>query len=144
MKSDEIARKRALLASRAVTMGGVLMLAACGTTDSSTGDAGTLADSGGSDTSGGDTGGADVDEDTSVDAGGDAETDTAPDVLADAGPGCSDELDGVCPEDCIPDNDHDCCLDPNWGGGPDWCSYDPEFGCGCAVEGPFAPPAVLV
>jgi len=127
------ARARALRASLAVTLGGALAAAGCGT--SQTDDRRTT-DAGPTDTStdGGET-------DAATDAAPDAEPDTSPDVApdtppADVAPSCADESDGVCPEGCTIDDDYDCCMDFD----PDWCTYDPEWGCGCAVEGPFAPP----
>jgi hypothetical protein len=53
---------------------------------------------------------------------------------------CSKELDGVCPESCNQQTDADCCEAPRAEGGM-WCTYNSEWGCSCAVEGPFAPPA---
>lgn len=53
---------------------------------------------------------------------------------------CSKELDGVCPESCTRETDADCCEDQNANGAM-WCSYNSEWGCSCAIEGPFAPPA---
>lgn len=129
------ARARALRASLAVTLGGALV-AGCGTsqtdddrtTDGGTVDAATDATS-------------DTATDTAPDTAADVAPDTAPDVSpdtppADAGATCADESDGVCPEGCSIDEDYDCCMEFD----PDWCTYDPEWGCGCAVEGPFAPP----
>ena len=49
---------------------------------------------------------------------------------------CKDQADGVCPAGCSQMNDADCCEMDGW------CSYDPSYGCGCAVEGPFAPPSL--
>jgi hypothetical protein len=62
---------------------------------------------------------------------------TLPDV--DPGPGCGDEPDNVCPPGCTTENDIDCCEGVN--DEFTFCNYTPEWGCGCAVEGPFAPPA---
>ena len=62
-----------------------------------------------------------------------------PDVGPDADPGeCSREFDNVCPEGCGTNDDADCCLAQNdeWG----WCEWSPDWGCQCAVEGPFSPP----
>ena len=53
---------------------------------------------------------------------------------------CKPELDGVCPPGCNENNDADCCeVDYGYG----WCYFDPSYGCGCAVEGPFAPPQMI-
>lgn len=123
------ARARAIRASLAVTLGGALAASACGTSqtdDRRTTDTGT-SDTGSSDT------GTDTSTDAAMDTSADVPEDTAP---ADVAPGCLDESDGVCPEGCTPDDDYDCCTEFD----PDWCTYDPEWGCGCAVEGPFAPP----
>ncbi len=147
-------RQRALRASLAVTLGGAALGAGCGTAPTET------------DRSGG--GG----EDTAVDAAGDVGADTPapaadsdlPDVSIDTpgpdtdppdvievGPdvpesvdvdldtavACSDEQDDVCPEGCTVDDDWDCCYYWDFD-----CYYEPGWGCGCAVEGPFAPPSV--
>lgn len=151
------ARQRALRASLAVTLGGAALGAGCGTAPTET------------DRSGG--GGEDVDVDAAGDVGADTHApgldSDLPDVSIDTpGPGpdtdlpdvvevgpdttepidvdldtavaCSDEQDGICPEGCSIDDDWDCCYEYD----PDWCWYDPATGCGCAVEGPFAPPSV--
>ena len=122
------ARSRALRATRAVTFGGLsLTAAACGTTPATlpTGDVGA---------------------DTGSDTGTDAPTDTVtpdvivvPDVRVDTAPTCSGESDDVCPDSCNPDTDIDCCEgdQAEW----EWCTYDSEWGCQCAAEGPFAPPS---
>jgi hypothetical protein len=87
-----------------------------------------------------------IEEPPSADAGSDAPappTDTAPQPDAivpptDTGPACLPVADGLCPPECSQDNDEDCCLQQAPEG---WCFFDPERGaCGCAVEGPFAPP----
>ncbi len=120
-------RRRALHATRAVTFGGFALAAACGTTPEPVPDTGT-------DTS------TDVTEDTSVDATPDVAPDTiGPDTMLDIGTSvCSTESDGVCPEGCSQEEDIDCCLANN--DDFEWCSFDPSYGCSCAVEGPFAPP----
>lgn len=83
---------------------------------------------------------ADVAEDTAMDV---SDADDAPDIEVgdtDTDVGdviCKDAEDGLCPETCTVDNDYDCCvIDP-------LCFYDPDFGCGCAVPGPFVPPAMV-
>ncbi len=53
---------------------------------------------------------------------------------------CSKDLDGVCPESCNQETDADCC-EQQGASGEMWCSYNSEWGCACAIEGPFAPPA---
>jgi hypothetical protein len=118
---------RALRAANAVTLGSsALLLGACGTTQSQPPrDAGL-----------------DGTPDSSGDVGGDVTPDTPADVtpdLADVGPACLDEADDLCPDGCTPENDADCCtlLEPTG-----WCTYNPEWGCSCAVEGPFAPPCI--
>lgn len=137
--TDNASRRRAIHATRAVTLGGFALAAtACGTTPEPLPDTGE-----------------DVANDTAVDTA----PDTGPDVVEDTAPDtmvpdtnvpdtfidvgleiCNvEEADGVCPADCDSETDIDCCYD--WGGGPDWCDYSPEWGCSCAVEGPFAPPA---
>lgn len=107
---------RALLAAQAVTLGTGLIAVGCGTTEVRRPDAGDA----GTDT---------------TDGGGD----TAVDVVVDANV-CFIEMDDVCPADCTPDNDGDCCEDSC--GGPGWSYLDPTNGCSCAVEGPFAPPSL--
>jgi len=142
IKSD--ARRRAVYAALAVTLGGSAALGACGSTEIN-------------DPEPGDTG-----SDTATDAGSDTAPtpdttpapDTAPDTepppdigldtMVDTGPlpgeECSAERDGICPEGCTQDNDADCCEQVN--SDFEWCTWDPGFGCGCAVEGPFAPPSL--
>ena len=128
---DTRSRNRALRAIRAVTFGGLSLTAvACGTTP------GTLP-----------TG--DIGADTGTDAAADTRTDTltdtvtrdviVPDVRVDVEPGCSGVSDDLCPASCTQYNDIDCCEgdEAEW----EWCSFDAEWGCQCAVEGPFAPPA---
>lgn len=56
-----------------------------------------------------------------------------------AGESCSKELDGFCPEGCDRNTDADCCEADDEAGGT-WCSFSPDWGCSCAIEGPFAPP----
>lgn len=78
----------------------------------------------------------DVSPDVTVDVAPDVAIDIGLDVIATE---CSGEQeDGVCPAGCDQDDDVDCCY-RDWGG-PDWCDYSTEWGCQCAVEGPFAPP----
>lgn len=120
-------RNRALRATRAVTFGS-LSLAACGTTPVE-----PPVEDAGSDTGTGDTA---------------PPRDTSPDVvivpdasIPDAEPDaitCSEIKDDQCPEFCTVDDDADCCENQNdeW----TWCSFEPDWGCACAVEGPFAPP----
>ncbi|MFT6397229.1 MAG: hypothetical protein ACJAYU_001975 [Bradymonadia bacterium] len=124
-------RSRALRATRAVTFGS-LSLAACGTSPVEP----PIEDTGTTDTAPTDTAPADT-----------APTDTAPDVvlpdtsIPDSEPDatiCSEIKDDLCPESCSEDDDADCCEDQNDDGV--WCSFDPGWGCSCAVEGPFAPP----
>lgn len=122
---------RALRATRAVTLGGLALAAgACGTTPIDGPDVGT--------DSGNDAGG-DTTPDTGDDTTPDTPLDTAPDTPIDVAPTCSIEEDGVCPEGCTTDDDADCCVAQNvdW----EWCYFNPEWGCECAVEGPFAPPS---
>jgi hypothetical protein len=127
-------RARALRASLAVTLGGAIAAVGCGTSQS---DDESVVDGGASDTSPTDTDSSDTGTDASSDAQGDAAMDVAPDAPPlDVGPSCADEPDDVCPDGCTVDDDYDCCVASD----PDWCTYDPEWGCGCAVEGPFAPP----
>lgn len=54
---------------------------------------------------------------------------------------CKAETDGQCPVGCTVDNDRDCC-ESRTDFPEGWCFFDPSFGCGCAVEGPFAPPSL--
>lgn len=96
----------------------------------------------------------DVGADTGTDATTDASQDTPPDTFPDVpedptldtppeidvGPGCLDESDNICPVGCTPNNDRDCCLQQDFCSG--WWEYSPNSGCGCAVEGPFAPPSL--
>jgi len=110
------ARRRALFAALAVTLGSGAV--ACGTTTVDPPDR----------------------EDTGTDTTTDTTADTGTDVLNDASVGCSTVEDGVCPDQCTQHTDYDCCMQS--GGGPTWCVFSPEGGCGCAVEGPFAPPSL--
>lgn len=158
------ARQRALRASLAVTLGGAALGAGCGTAPTETDRSG----GGGEDATvdaagdvGADTPAPGIDSDlpdVSIDTPGPGPDTDLPDVSIDTpGPGpdamevgtdtpdppdvpvaCSDEQDGICPEGCTIDEDWDCCYEYD----PDWCWYDPATGCGCAVEGPFAPPSV--
>jgi hypothetical protein len=59
------------------------------------------------------------------------------DVAVDTSPTCSAVSDGVCDPSCTQDSDYDCCVVDSW------CSWF-ENGCGCAVEGPFAPPSLAL
>lgn len=70
------------------------------------------------------------------DVSADAEADV--DVTPDA---CLDEPDDVCPPGCTEQNDYDCCA-ATWFSPEEWCEYVPNGWCGCAVEGPFAPPGL--
>ena len=54
---------------------------------------------------------------------------------------CGKELDGICPAECTTENDADCCEGDQNSAGWMWCSYSTEWGCNCAIEGPFAPPS---
>lgn len=119
MTTNPTARSKALRATRAVTLGGLAFVAACGTSPEPVPDAGN-----------------DGGTDTSPDVTSDVTVDSEPDIHV---PVCSTTEDGLCPEGCDRDNDIDCCFDPAWGG-PDWCTFDASWGCSCAVEGPFAPP----
>jgi hypothetical protein len=53
---------------------------------------------------------------------------------------CSKVPDKTCPPTCTTETDADCCergSDANtWLG----CAFSVEWGCNCAIEGPFAPP----
>lgn len=151
------ARRRALRASLAVTLGGAALGAGCGTAPTETdrsggGERDTTVDAAGD--VGSDTDAPDVDTDlpdVSIDVPGPGPDTDPPDVI-EVGPdapgpidvdidvpvACSDEEDGICPEGCTIDEDWDCCYEYD----PDWCYYDPDYGCGCSVEGPFAPPSV--
>lgn len=64
--------------------------------------------------------------------------DTTTDATADAGETtvnpCSPVADSICPEECTQDTDADCCNRI------DLCNWSRDS-CGCAVEGPFAPPS---
>jgi len=55
---------------------------------------------------------------------------------------CLAVRDEQCPVECTRDNDADCCDAYSAGFGGGLCFFDPSFGCGCAVEGPFAPPSL--
>jgi hypothetical protein len=53
--------------------------------------------------------------------------------------GCDAVADGECPEHCDRNSDIDCCegaMAPAAG----LCHFVPEYGCQCAVIGPFNPP----
>ena len=71
------------------------------------------------------------------DAVADASGDVTDEVSADVAAACSFTADGVCDATCTRDNDADCCeADFN-------CFWSVENStCGCAVEGPFAPPSL--
>jgi hypothetical protein len=113
---------RALMAAQAVTLGAGLLASGCGTGDTTT-ERDTGADGG----------------DTGTD-GGDASSDVGADVAPDALDGCFFESDGVCPDFCTDRSDADCCGVTC--GGMEWAYLDPDRGCSCAVEGPFAPPSL--
>lgn len=71
---------------------------------------------------------ADVGTDVIADVGDDV---TEPDTASACSAGVAD---GICPPECLQDDDIDCCeID-------DFCNYF-DGRCGCAVEGPFAPPS---
>ncbi len=88
--------------------------------------------------------------DSAVDVPPDVDGDVSPDVVVefdvtgDSGVPvtCLVERDAQCPGECTRDNDIDCCDEYNAGFGGGLCFFDPSFGCGCAVEGPFAPPSL--
>ncbi len=115
---DRTLRKRALRAAKTVTLGAAII----GLSTACPGDS------------------TDPDPDvTENDNGSDTGADVTPDVTP---PTCSAEVDDVCPDVCTVDNDADCCnLE---GGDPPWCEFDPEFGCACAVPGPFVAPEMTV
>lgn len=106
-------RRKALHAAMAVTMGASFV--ACGSEDTTPDpDAG-------------------VEGDASVDAAGDVSNDVSVDVVA----ACSGTANGVCDATCTRDNDADCCEADSI------CYWSIENStCGCAVEGPFAPPSL--
>ena len=98
---------------------------------------------------------ADVEPDAETDAEPDAEPDADPDAVADAdtppepdvrpdappepdtdGATCKDTVDGICPEECTRDDDADCCNEV------ELCTWEPSWGCACAVPGPFVPPTM--
>ncbi len=63
-----------------------------------------------------------------------------PDAGTDGEAQCSHERDEQCPEGCDRNTDIDCCE----GDGPasGLCQFVPDFGCRCAVIGPFNPPEI--
>ena len=68
---------------------------------------------------------------------GDASADAADAVSIDVVAACSGTADGVCADTCTPDNDADCCEADSL------CFWSVQNStCGCAVEGPFAPPSL--
>jgi hypothetical protein len=71
---------------------------------------------------------ADVGNDVALDTGVDADQ---PDTAISCSAGI---VDGICPPECTQDEDIDCCEADSF------CSWSVD-GCGCAVEGPFAPPS---
>jgi hypothetical protein len=81
-----------------------------------------------------------TDEDTATDTGTD--TTEPPDTVADttepdtSQPVCSSTSDNVCPAECSQSNDRDCCEQQTN------CQWFDDS-CGCAVPGPFTPPAML-
>jgi hypothetical protein len=79
----------------------------------------------------------DADLDVDLDTGSDLDTaDVVPDGVSSV---CLAETDSQCPTECTPNTDYDCCMAS---GAPGLCFFDPGFGCGCAIEGPFAPPSM--
>ncbi|MBU6159504.1 MAG: MSCRAMM family adhesin SdrC [Myxococcales bacterium] len=89
---------------------------------------------------------ADLVDDPLSDAFDDVSTDVMVGLDVDGDTGvpvtCRAERDEQCPMECTRDNDVDCCDQYNAGFGGGLCFFDPSFGCGCAVEGPFAPPSL--
>ncbi len=87
-----------------------------------------------------DAGDASVPLDTlSADTGTDGTADVGSDVVEpDSASPCSAAIsDGICPPECAADDDIDCCeID-------ELCDYF-DGRCGCAVEGPFAPPSTRI
>lgn len=89
---------------------------------------------------------ADLVDDPLSDAFDDVSTDVMVGLDVDGDTGvpvtCRAERDEQCPMECTRDNDVDCCDQYSAGFGGGLCFFDPSFGCGCAVEGPFAPPSL--
>ena len=167
--TTSLSRAKALRATRAVALGGILA-AACGT--SPTTEPGTSSDTGDDSSAATDTptssdAPASTDAASAGDTTGRADAPTMTDVVppprdtrpppppgdaggpdtppptdggrvdaptVDAGAVCSEERDGQCPDTCTTETDADCCE------ADDWCIWNPDWGCECAVEGPFAPP----
>lgn len=63
----------------------------------------------------------------------------APDAGSDTEAKCSAERDGQCPATCDRNTDIDCC-EGQGSPGAGLCQFVPDFGCQCAVIGPFNPP----
>lgn len=106
-------RRKALHAAMAVTMGAAIV--ACGSEDTT-----PEPDSG-------------VEGDATADAAGDVTDDVSADVVA----ACSFTANGLCDATCTRSNDADCCESDSL------CYWDVASNtCGCAVEGPFAPPSL--
>jgi hypothetical protein len=79
----------------------------------------------------------DTTPDPDADVSGDASADAAADVSIDVAAACSGNADGICGDTCTRDNDADCCEADSL------CYWSVENStCGCAVEGPFAPPSL--
>ncbi len=165
MKDDARIRKKALRSMQAMTAGALLFAGVSCTDveesetswnlqDPDTGGDATLDANGDTGSDVGDTGPDTTFADASDtgDAGTDAETldigqpgndtgiDTGPDAeIADVGLLCNDqESTGTCNEECTIHNDIDCCHEDEfncWSAGECWVG-------GCAVPGPFVPPAM--
>lgn len=117
-KDEDLLRRRAIRAAKAVTLG----VAVAGSTACTNPEP-------------------DDDNDWPVgrdsgDVAADTSRDTAPDARVDGGsdarPTCSSMEDGKCPNHCNRSNDIDCCEES----GGDW------YGEGCGIPGPFVPPAM--
>lgn len=76
-------------------------------------------------------------EDTTSEQDAAVSEDASADVSIDAVAACSGTADGVCGDTCTRDNDADCCEADSI------CFWSVQNStCGCAVEGPFAPPSL--
>jgi hypothetical protein len=76
-------------------------------------------------------------EDTTSEQDAAVSEDASADVSIDVVAACSGTADGVCGDTCTRDNDADCCEADSL------CFWSVESStCGCAVEGPFAPPSL--
>ncbi len=129
---DDELKDKALQAARAATMSAALVGAtACSEPDTTQ----EVRDGGGWNVGDNDRDVSErTDDDVSIDTGSDALADTSPDTNDTLS--CEPVSDDTCPSFCTRENDADCCEQNRR------CRWTEESGCGCAVPGPFVPPAI--